>query len=115
MSTAATATAQPEWPAWTAPAQRFEPMPGPESISGALAWPYVYPWPQRPAGLVDHMGQSLVGGGHGAGRGQRGRHGPGRMRGLGIDLCEVGRIERELKRGDADQAVILAHFQAADA
>lgn len=23
------------------------------------------------------------------------------MRGLGIDLCEVGRIERELKRGDA--------------
>ena len=38
MSTAATATAQPEWPAWTAPAQRFEPMPGPESISGALAW-----------------------------------------------------------------------------
>jgi sugar phosphate isomerase/epimerase len=23
------------------------------SFSGALAWPYVYPWPQRPAGLVD--------------------------------------------------------------
>ena len=23
------------------------------------------------------------------------------MKGLGIDLCEVGRIERELKRGDA--------------
>ena len=22
------------------------------SFSGALAWPYVYPWPQRPAGLV---------------------------------------------------------------
>ncbi|MFM0035034.1 sugar phosphate isomerase/epimerase [Paraburkholderia strydomiana] len=23
------------------------------SFSGALAWPYLYPWPQRPAGLVD--------------------------------------------------------------
>ncbi|MCQ4162780.1 sugar phosphate isomerase/epimerase [Roseomonas sp. GC11] len=23
------------------------------SFSGALAWPYVYPWPQRPAGLID--------------------------------------------------------------
>ncbi|WP_246476250.1 sugar phosphate isomerase/epimerase family protein [Roseibium litorale] len=23
------------------------------SFPGALAWPYVYPWPQRPAGLVD--------------------------------------------------------------
>src|SRR3984957_20251851 len=23
------------------------------SFSGALAWPYIYPWPQRPAGLVD--------------------------------------------------------------
>jgi sugar phosphate isomerase/epimerase len=23
------------------------------SFSGALAWPYIYPWPQRPAGLVE--------------------------------------------------------------
>ena len=23
------------------------------SFSGALAWPYVYPWPQRPPGLVE--------------------------------------------------------------
>ena len=23
------------------------------TFSGALAWPFVYPWPQRPAGLVD--------------------------------------------------------------
>ncbi|MEL6963820.1 MAG: TIM barrel protein, partial [Pseudomonadota bacterium] len=23
------------------------------SFSGALAWPYVYPWPPRPAGLID--------------------------------------------------------------
>jgi sugar phosphate isomerase/epimerase len=24
-----------------------------QSFTGALAWPYVYPWPQRPAGLVE--------------------------------------------------------------
>ena len=23
------------------------------SFSGALAWPFIYPWPQRPAGLID--------------------------------------------------------------
>ena len=23
------------------------------TFSGALAWPYVYPWPQRPAGLIE--------------------------------------------------------------
>ncbi len=23
------------------------------TFSGALAWPYMYPWPQRPAGLID--------------------------------------------------------------
>src|SRR5262245_50817885 len=23
------------------------------TFSGALAWPFVYPWPQRPAGLID--------------------------------------------------------------
>jgi hypothetical protein len=23
------------------------------TFSGALAWPYVYPWPQRPEGLVE--------------------------------------------------------------
>jgi sugar phosphate isomerase/epimerase len=23
------------------------------TFSGALAWPYIYPWPQRPAGLVE--------------------------------------------------------------
>ncbi len=26
---------------------------GHATFSGALAWPYVYPWPQRPAGLVE--------------------------------------------------------------
>ena len=23
------------------------------TFSGALAWPFFYPWPQRPAGLID--------------------------------------------------------------
>jgi sugar phosphate isomerase/epimerase len=28
-------------------------LPALATFSGALAWPYVYPWPQRPAGLVE--------------------------------------------------------------
>ena len=30
------------------------------TFSGALAWPYFYPWPQRPAGLVEEVGFSPV-------------------------------------------------------
>ncbi len=30
------------------------------SFSGALAWPYFYPWPQRPAGLVDEAFAELA-------------------------------------------------------
>lgn len=30
------------------------------SFSGALAWPFVYPWPQRPAGLVENAFEELV-------------------------------------------------------
>jgi sugar phosphate isomerase/epimerase len=30
------------------------------TFSGALAWPYVYPWPQRPAGLVEEAFSELV-------------------------------------------------------
>lgn len=30
------------------------------SFSGALAWPYVYPWPQRPAGLVEDAFEELA-------------------------------------------------------
>jgi sugar phosphate isomerase/epimerase len=26
-----------------------------QSFTGSLAWPYVYPWPQRPAGLVEEV------------------------------------------------------------
>jgi len=29
------------------------------TFSGALAWPYMYPWPQRPAGLVETAFQEL--------------------------------------------------------
>src|ERR1700733_272130 len=31
------------------------------TFSGALAWPYVYPWPQRPAGLVEAAFDELAG------------------------------------------------------
>tara|TARA_R110000868_G_scaffold235273_6_gene489092 strand:- start:44142 stop:45197 length:1056 start_codon:yes stop_codon:yes gene_type:complete len=30
------------------------------SFSGALAWPFVYPWPQRPAGLVENAFEELA-------------------------------------------------------
>ena len=30
------------------------------SFSGALAWPYLYPWPQRPAGLVEEAFEELA-------------------------------------------------------
>ena len=30
------------------------------SFSGALAWPYVYPWPQRPAGMVEEAFAELA-------------------------------------------------------
>ena len=28
-------------------------LPAMATFSGALAWPFLYPWPQRPAGLID--------------------------------------------------------------
>ena len=30
------------------------------TFSGALAWPFVYPWPQRPAGLIDEAFDELA-------------------------------------------------------
>lgn len=30
------------------------------NFSGALAWPYVYPWPQRPAGLIEEAFDELA-------------------------------------------------------
>ena len=29
------------------------------TFSGALAWPYVYPWPQRPEGLIENAFDEL--------------------------------------------------------
>ena len=34
-------------------ASRILGLTGQAAFSGALAWPYVYPWPQRPAGLIE--------------------------------------------------------------
>jgi sugar phosphate isomerase/epimerase len=31
-----------------------------QSFSGSLAWPYVYPWPQRPAGLIEEAFAELA-------------------------------------------------------
>src|SRR5437868_8550234 len=30
------------------------------TFSGALAWPYIYPWPQRPAGLIEEAFDELA-------------------------------------------------------
>ncbi|HWT36647.1 MAG TPA: sugar phosphate isomerase/epimerase [Paraburkholderia sp.] len=38
---------------WAAKASERLGLTAHVTFSGALAWPYVYPWPQRPAGLVE--------------------------------------------------------------
>jgi len=38
---------------WAAKASRNLSLAAHATFSGALAWPFFYPWPQRPAGLVD--------------------------------------------------------------
>lgn len=48
------------------------------TFSGALAWPYVYPWPQRPAGLVEAAFEAL---------GQRWRPILDAYEESGIELC----------------------------
>ncbi len=37
---------------WAAKASQRLGLKAHATFSGALAWPYVYPWPQRPAGLI---------------------------------------------------------------
>jgi sugar phosphate isomerase/epimerase len=48
------------------------------TFSGALAWPYVYPWPQRPAGLVEEAFAEL---------GRRWRPILDEFDAEGVDLC----------------------------
>lgn len=48
------------------------------TFSGALAWPYVYPWPQRPAGLVEEAFDELA---------RRWRPILDHAENCGIDLC----------------------------
>ena len=38
---------------WAATASQRLGLKAHVTFSGALAWPYLYPWPQRPAGLVE--------------------------------------------------------------
>jgi sugar phosphate isomerase/epimerase len=38
---------------WAARASRNMGLTAHATFSGALAWPFFYPWPQRPAGLID--------------------------------------------------------------
>jgi len=45
---------------WAAMASRNLGLTAHATFSGALAWPYVYPWPQRPAGLIDEAFAELA-------------------------------------------------------
>jgi len=44
---------------WAAKASRKLGLNAHATFSGALAWPYFYPWPQRPAGLISEAFQEL--------------------------------------------------------
>jgi sugar phosphate isomerase/epimerase len=45
---------------WAAIASRNLGLTAHATFSGALAWPYFYPWPQRPAGLIDEAFAELA-------------------------------------------------------
>ena len=44
---------------WAAEASNNLGLKAHATFSGALAWPYFYPWPQRPAGLIDAAFEEL--------------------------------------------------------
>ena len=44
---------------WAAKASRNLGLDAHATFSGALAWPFFYPWPQRPAGLIDEAFKEL--------------------------------------------------------
>ncbi len=58
------AKARTEWAVqqvkWAAQASKNLGLTGHATFSGALAWPYIYPWPQRPAGLVEEAFDELA-------------------------------------------------------
>lgn len=45
---------------WAAAASKNLGLKAHATFSGALAWPYLYPWPQRPAGLVEEAFDELA-------------------------------------------------------
>jgi sugar phosphate isomerase/epimerase len=45
---------------WAAKASENLGLKAHATFSGALAWPYLYPWPQRPAGLVEEAFDELA-------------------------------------------------------
>ena len=45
---------------WAAKASRNLGLKAHATFSGALAWPFFYPWPQRPAGLIDEAFRELA-------------------------------------------------------
>jgi len=58
------AQARTEWAVqqlnWAAQASKRLGLAAHATFSGALAWPYLYPWPQRPAGLVEEAFDELA-------------------------------------------------------
>ena len=60
---AGNAKAKAEWAVqqlrWAAQASRRLGLQAHATFSGALAWPFFYPWPQRPAGLIDEAFKEL--------------------------------------------------------
>lgn len=58
------ANARQQWAAqqlqWAAAASRRMHLRAHATFSGALAWPFFYPWPQRPAGLIDEAFRELA-------------------------------------------------------
>ncbi len=61
---AGNAKAKSEWAVeqllWAAKASRNLGLTAHATFSGALAWPFFYPWPQRPAGLIDEAFKELA-------------------------------------------------------
>jgi len=60
------------------------------TFSGALAWPYVYPWPQRPAGLIEMAFEEL---------GKRWRPILDEFDRCGVDVCYEAHAGEDLHDG----------------